>query len=102
MGWSPEMIARVWEKAKKVYGENPNRFRKDECGAWIAGAHYGNRASEFGWVIERRDPNGGDGPDNLCPLQWQNYVDQTDGELTCIVTAVRAHNVARALTPAGG
>jgi len=67
MGWAPEMIAQVWEKAKKVYGENPNRFRKDECGAWIAGAHYGNRGSEFGWVIERRDPNGGESLDNLCP-----------------------------------
>lgn len=101
MVWSQEMIAEVWAKAKKVYGENPNRFRKDECGAWIAGAHYGNRSSEFGWVIERRDPNGGDDPDNLVALQWQNYVDRDDGELTQVVTAVRAHNVARGLTAIG-
>jgi hypothetical protein len=101
MSWSPETIAQVWEKAKKVYGENPNRFRKDECGAWIAGAHYGNRASEFGWVIERRDPNGGDGLHNLVALQWQNYVDRDEGDLMPVVTAIRSHNVARGLTAIG-
>ena len=101
MSWSPELIAQVWEKAKKVYGENPNRFRKDECGAWIAGAQYGNRSSEFGWVIERRTPDGGDGLDNLLPLQWQNFVDRDEGQLTPVVIAVRAHNVARGLTAIG-
>ena len=94
MDWSQETVARVWSKARKVYGENPNRFRKDECGAWIAGAHYGNRQSEFGWLIQRRDPNGGDDVENLCALQWQNCVDE-DGGLIANVIAVRAHNVAR-------
>ena len=101
MSWSQETIAAVWAKARKVYGENPNRFRKDECGAWIAGAQYGNRSSEFGWVIERRNPNGGDHVDNLIPLQWQNYVDREEDRITPVVTAQRAHNVARGLTAIG-
>jgi hypothetical protein len=96
MVWSQETIARVWAKAKKVYGENPNRFRKDECGAWIAGAQYGNRESEFGWVIRRRDPNGDDGLENLCVLQWRNAIDD-EGHPICNMVAVRSHNVARGL-----
>ncbi len=98
MIWSQETISRVWEKGRRVYGENPGRFRKDACGAWIAGAHYGNRQSEFGWTIVRLDPRGGDGPENLVPLQWQNGIDG-DGELVANVVAERSHNVTRSLSP---
>jgi len=97
MAVSQEMIARVWAKAKKVYGENPNRFRKDECGAWIAGAQYGNRESEFGWVIQRRNPSGDDSLENLCALQWRNAID-ADGNLIANMVAVRSHNVARGVS----
>ena len=96
MELSQEMIARVWSKSKKAYGENPNRFRKDECGAWIAGAQYGNRSSEFGWVIQRRNPNGDDSLENLCAMHWRNGVDE-EGHLIFNVVAVRSHNVERGL-----
>ncbi len=100
MVWSQETIAQVWTKARIVYGENPNRFRRDECGAWIASAQYGNRESEFGWVIQRRRPDGGDRLENLCALQWQNGSDGA-GNLICNVVAVRSHNVARDLSIVG-
>ena len=96
MSWSQETIGRVWEKGRRVYGENPGRFRKDACGAWIAGAHYGNRQSEFGWVIARRSMAGGDGTNSLVALQWQNAVD-ADGNFVCYVTAERSHNVTRSV-----
>lgn len=94
MGWPLETVNQVWAKGRTVYGENPNRFRKDACGAWIAGAHYGNRQSEFGWVIARRSLSGGDGLENLIPLQWQNGVDAA-GNLIGNVIAERSHNVTR-------
>jgi len=96
MGWPQETISQVWSKARPVYGENPKRFRKDACGAWISGAHYGNRQSEFGWVIVRRRTSAGDELENLVPLQWQNAVD-TDGNYVCSVTAERSHNVTRSV-----
>ena len=98
MSWPQETIGRVWEKARCVYGENPRRFRKDACGAWIAGAHYGNLQSEFGWVIVRTNPRGGDRLENLVPLHWQNGVDG-DGEFVASVVAERSHNVTRRLSP---
>jgi hypothetical protein len=98
MSWSQETVSRVWEKARRVYGENPRRFRKDACGAWIAGAHYGNRQSEFGWVVVRANPGGDDSPENLIPLQWQNRID-ADGEIIATVVAERSHNVTRTLSP---
>ncbi|HTT68684.1 MAG TPA: hypothetical protein VMF70_11685 [Gemmatimonadales bacterium] len=98
MAWSQETISLVWEKGRRVYGENPRRFRKDACGAWIAGAHFGNRQSEFGWTIARLDVQGDDDPANLIPLQWQNGVD-ADGSLVANVVAERSHNVTRTLSP---
>ncbi|HXY68669.1 MAG TPA: hypothetical protein VEH62_04420 [Gemmatimonadales bacterium] len=95
MSWPQETISLVWEKGKRVYGENPKRFRKDACGAWIAGAHYGNRQSEFGWVIASTSP-GDDRPEHLIPLQWQNVV-EADGSLVPRVVAERSHNVTRVL-----
>jgi hypothetical protein len=98
MSWSQDTITRVWEKGRPVYGENPRRFRKDACGAWIAGAHYGDRQSEFGWDIVRLDPRGNGSLENLIPLQWQNGVD-ADGELIAAVVAERSHNVTGTLKP---
>lgn len=98
MSWPQETISRVWEKGRRVYGENPKRFRKDACGAWIAGAHYGNRQSEFGWVIARVNSAGDDRLENLVPLHWQNGLD-ADGGFVVAVVAERSHNVTRRLTP---
>ncbi|MGM9838263.1 MAG: hypothetical protein ACI30A_07250 [Paludibacteraceae bacterium] len=52
-----DIIEVVWEKAHVVKGYDPAKFRKDACGAWITRDKYGDRSSNFGWVI-----------DHICPL----------------------------------
>jgi hypothetical protein len=87
MSYSDEIIQKVWEKAKIVSNNNPNEWRKDECGAWIARDKYGNRNSQYEWEIDHISPGGSDSISNLRPLQWQNNVDKRDGRLKCNITA---------------
>ncbi len=66
------------------------RPRKDECGAWMFRADYGNRRSIYGWEIDHSSPVEHGGTDellNLRPLQWKNNASKQDGKLTCPVTA---------------
>jgi len=93
MTWSEEMIQKVWEKAKKVENANPDKWRKDECGAWIGRNNYGNRDSQYGWEIDHISPDGADILSNLRPLQWENNVDKRDGRLKCNVKASGNKNV---------
>lgn len=39
--WSQEDIDAVWEKGEKVPGFDPEKYRKDQCGAWIQKDQYG-------------------------------------------------------------
>jgi len=96
MGWSDETIEAVWRKGHMVGGNDPARWRADDCGAWIGRAEYGDRASQYGWEIDHINPAGSDQLSNLRPLQWQNNVDKSDGRLRCNVAAVGPRNVKRA------
>lgn len=44
-----ELIQRIWEKGTIVPNYNPDLFRQDAAGAWIARAEWGNVHSPLGW-----------------------------------------------------
>ncbi len=87
MAFSSETIQAVWNKGRTVTGQDPARWRHDECGAWIGSLEYGNRQSTYGWEIDHISPGGTDALSNLRPLQWENNVSKSDGRLVCAVTA---------------
>jgi len=98
MSFSEEKIQKVWEKGKVVPPNDPNVWRKDQCGAWIHRAsHHGGRADplSYEWEIDHIDPNGGDDISNLRPLQWKNNLDKAEGRLTCPITLSENRNVLR-------
>jgi hypothetical protein len=88
----PEIQA-VWNKGRIIQNSNPDQWRQDTCGAWIARNQYGNRDSDYGWEIDHIDPNGGDAISNLQPLQWENNVAKSDGRQVCVVTSEGPKNV---------
>ena len=95
MNYDENTIEEVWKKGKISPDNSPGVFRKDECGAWIKRAEYGNRQSQYGWEIDHISPDGSDNLSNLRPLQWENNVDKSDGRLKCNITASGTKNVRR-------
>ena len=95
MGFTPEIIERVWQKASVVSGNDQNIFRKDTCSAWILRSAYGNRDSAFGWEIDHIIPNGDDSLTNLQPLHWENNVAKGDGVLQCVMRSSGVENIRR-------
>ena len=96
MSFSDAIIQAVWKKGEIVTNNDPDVYRKDQCGAWIARTAYGNRDSQYGWEIDHITPKskgGGDELSNLRPLQWENNVSKQEGRLTCPVTASGSNNV---------
>lgn len=93
MGSDEETVDAVWTKGRSVDNNEPDVWRKDECGAWIQRDKYGDRNSEYGWEIDHTSPDGGDSVSNLRPLQWKNNLDKSDGRLKCNVKANGVHNV---------
>ena len=96
MMFNKEIIKRVWGKALPLLNDDPNRVRKDKCGAWIVFDEYGNRNSQFGWEIDHIIPiskGGTDEIENLLPIQWENNVAKGDECANiCNVTAKNEHN----------
>ena len=90
-----EEIQAVWEKGKIVDGQDSKKYRKDECGAWIAREQHGNRkiALGLGWEIHHIDPNGSDTLSNKSPLQWENNLHKSDNKTSCKVTSDGNKNV---------
>jgi hypothetical protein len=93
MSFSDENVQKIWEKGEIVEGQDSTKWRKDQCGAWIYKAAYGNRNSEFGWEADHIDPHGGDDLANLRPLQWKNNLGKGEGRLKCPVTADGINNI---------
>lgn len=93
MSYDDKMIEDVWMKGRKIINTNPNMWRKDQCGAWIKRKQYGIRDSLYGWEIHHIKNVGGDGLENLIPLQWKNNVVTGEGQLKCPVTAEGSKNV---------
>ena len=67
--FSPEEIRQVWEKGRKIQGEDPNIWRRDLCNAKMNRNEYGNTQSTFGWEIDHIVPVADDGPDSMGNLQ---------------------------------
>jgi len=90
-----KIISDVWAKGQVVGSNNPDEYRKDECGAWMYFSHYSNRNSQYGWEIDHIkfvDHVASRDLINLRPLQWQNNACKGSGELACIVTANKSNN----------
>lgn len=86
----------IWEKATIVSNNDPDVWRKDQCGAWIGRNFYGNRQNEYGWECDHIKPASFGGPNslsNIRPLQWKNNAARQNGRLTPAVTALGVHNV---------
>ena len=49
------IIEAVWEKAHAMAGFNPDKFRKDACGALMVKSSFGKN-SQFGWEIDHIFP----------------------------------------------
>src|SRR5262245_43688652 len=67
-------LSAVWNKATPVDGYDPDLYRKDRCGAWIALRQY-SMTTELGWEVDHIYPRaygGSDDLDNLQPLHWTN------------------------------
>ena len=89
-------IQQVWNKGQTVYNNDPNEWRKDECGAWIYRSHHGNRNSQYGWEVDHITPSserGSDALSNLRPLQWENNLSKQNGRLVCVLSASDVNNV---------
>ncbi|MDF1658832.1 MAG: hypothetical protein P1U58_14550 [Verrucomicrobiales bacterium] len=76
-GYEREVVESVWNFAEIVPGNDPDLWRKDECGNWIRRLDYGRRESEFGWEIF--DPGVGrhsQGVYAMRPMQWVHFLEQ--------------------------
>ncbi len=74
MGHSKSKVQKVWNKASKVRGKGPNRYRKDSCGKLIFRYSYGKQ-SDMAWEIDHiksRKNGGGNNIENLQALHWRN------------------------------
>ena len=92
VAYSEELIQAVWEKGEVVRGVDKDKWRKDQCGAWIYRSSYGKSGTplSMGWEVDHITPkanNGTDALSNLRPLQWENNRAKSDGRLQCTVTA---------------
>lgn len=80
--WSEEMIRAVWEKGSEIPGFDPDKYRKDTCGAWMQFEKFGYISENgVGWEIDHIKPvskGGTDDISNLQPLQWQNNRSKAD------------------------
>ena len=62
------LVDRVWDKAKKIRGENPNFVRKDPYGNRIRKSHFGRDTPE-GWEVDHIKPQSKGGSDHIRNLQ---------------------------------
>jgi hypothetical protein len=98
MGFPADTVRKVWKKGTVVSGNDPEGWRQDQRGAWLARSQYGNRKSRYGWEIDNIKPESegrGNELSNLRPLQWENNVGKQGGRFTCPIIASGAENVRR-------
>jgi len=71
--FSQERVDQVWEKARKIPGKDPERYRRDAAGNVIRKGSYA-KDSQMGWEVDHKKPvdkRGTDNLRNLQPLQTQ-------------------------------
>lgn len=90
----------IWQKGLKVDGYNPDLYRQDFSGAWIARNAYADRESIFGWEYDHVYPKSKGGTNeevNLRPINWQNNLSKGDNypEYVAVVTSEDNKNVMR-------
>jgi 5-methylcytosine-specific restriction endonuclease McrA len=61
-------IDKVWEKAKTIRSEDPDKFRQDPYGNKIRRDSFGKN-SEMGWEVDHIKPSAKGGSGNLRNLQ---------------------------------
>jgi len=96
MGFSDEMVQKVWEKGMIVPSSDSTIWRKDQYEAWIKRSDYGNRKSSYGWEIHQTKPEAQGNANelaNLNPLHWENKDFKEAGHLTGTVTASALINI---------
>ena len=62
------LVDRVWDKAKKVRGEDPRVVRQDPYGNRIRRSFFG-RDTQQGWEVDHIKPQSKGGSDHLRNLQ---------------------------------
>ncbi|NNC95974.1 MAG: hypothetical protein HKN92_10455 [Chitinophagales bacterium] len=91
---SRDMIEKVWENGRIINGHDPNRYRQDDCGAWIIRDRYGSKDSSYGWEIDKNPENkNGSSNSKLKPIQWENKEFKNIGMNNGMVKAVGPKNI---------
>jgi len=65
---SKELVDKVWDKARKVRGEDPGTVRQDPYDTRISKSQFGGTGSQ-GWEIDHIKPDTKGGSDQLRNLQ---------------------------------
>lgn len=67
--YTEDELNRIFAKGTPIAGRDENEWRKDACGHTIARSKYWHTNDDEGWEVDHMYPDGGDGMDNLRPLQ---------------------------------
>lgn len=98
MNFTEQQKEIAWNKASIVDGYNPDLYRKDACGAWIAKNKYGQQDNMFGWEVDHifpADRGGDEHSDNLRAMQHQNNASKGNDYPTynAVITAEGNKNI---------
>lgn len=66
-----EQIDKAWENAKKIKGEDPDKYRQDPYGNTMYKNSYG-KSSKMGWDVDHIKPESKGGSDATKNLQALN------------------------------
>jgi hypothetical protein len=69
---SEELLELVWEKGEPIVNENPDKYRLDKYGHWIAKNEFESFESLLGWHANKINSKDSVSIENLEPLFWKN------------------------------